>query len=68
MPLEPQWRDLVKVFLITIILGAVIYVVQWVLWTTVGLWAWSWIGWLNLITVIVFLVLIYQWAKKYKFI
>jgi len=68
MPLEPQWRDLIKVFIITIIIGAIIGAINYsLMWG--GAWmAWGLIGWLYLIPTLVFLILIYKWAKKYKYI
>lgn len=69
MALQAQWKDLIKIFIITIILGIIIgainYALVWSMWMT-GAWAWA--SWLYLIPTIVFLILIYRWAKKYKYI
>jgi len=68
MPLEPQWKDLIKVFVISIIVGIVIGAINYSL-MLMNAWAfWSIAGWLYIIPTIVFLVLIYKWAKKYQYI
>jgi len=69
MPLEPQWKALIKIFIITIILGVIIAVVSnTILWTPAMWGALSWIGYLYLLPTIVFVILIYKWAKKYNYI
>ena len=67
MPLEKQWKELIKIFIITIIVGVVIYAINYAILLTMPL-AFLWTNWLYIVPTLVFLILIYKWAKKYKFI
>ncbi len=69
MPLEPQWKEALKIIIITAILSVIIMVINNTIISTPSMWGMiGLINWLYLIPTVIFIILIYRWAKKYNYI